>query len=384
MKNFNPSLLAFLLVLCCWFGCSKDDETPKINDLQVTVEVDPQDPLKVEVSPSSKIAKSYRVYFDFDNAPERFENVSPDQSAKHEYPETSQTYTIRVLAIAQGYDDGKFTQKHSIAFTPGFLISNFEDANSGLVYQRLVETTIETVDNPDPVEANNSSKVGKVTLNGEKYEAIVIYPTKHIDFSDPSQQILSFDFYQDLATETPLMIRLSTNATATFDLGEPTVEPVKGLSIYSGKSTPTDNPPIADPSDEGNTFIEAPKSEDVEVMHSVNHRGWKRIRMNFAKDRRNSENPEEPAQALLDSYDRVFVFIGYGNFATGDFYIDNIRGGKQGTNIPDDDSDGILDNWDLCPTAEGNAENNGCPEFDFGDGGFGEPVPGTGTATLGS
>ena len=86
MKKFNSSLLAFLLALCCWFGCSKDDETPKINDLQVTVEVDPQDPFQVEVSPSSKIAKSYRVYFDYDNAPDSFEKVSPNQSAKHEYP----------------------------------------------------------------------------------------------------------------------------------------------------------------------------------------------------------------------------------------------------------------------------------------------------------
>lgn len=194
MKNFNPFLLAFLLALCCWFGCSKDDETPKINDLQVTVEVDPQDPLKVEVSPSSKIAKSYRVYFDYENAPESFENISPDQSAKHEYPETSQTYTIRVLAIAQGYDDGKFIQKHEVSFTPGFLITDFEDANNGLVYEGRKETTIETVDNPDSSAANNSAKVGKISLKGEEFEAIMIYPTQHIDVTDTCQQILSFTF----------------------------------------------------------------------------------------------------------------------------------------------------------------------------------------------
>lgn len=392
MKNFNPFLLAFLLALCCWFGCSKDDETPKINDLQVTVEVDPQDPLKVEVSPSSKIAKSYRVYFDYDNAPESFENVSPDQSAKHEYPETSQTYTIRVLALAQGYDDGKFTQKHEVRFTPGFLITDFEDANNGLVYEGRKETTIETVDNPDSSAANNSAKVGKISLKGEEFEAIMIYPTRHIDVTDTSQQILSFDFYQGLAADNPIMVRLSTNATdgsgGTISADGEVIDtpPGGGDPTGGGGDDPTGGglPTVGTGSDTTslNSFrrIESPKSEDVEVMFTASHQGWKRIRLNFAKDRRNSKNPDEPAQALLDSYDRILVFVGYKNFAKGDFYIDNLRLGVQGSAIPDTDSDGLLDNRDICPTEEGTLESNGCPAFNPDD--LPAFPPGTGSGTL--
>lgn len=386
MKNFNPFLLAFLLALCCWFGCSKDDETPKINDLQVTVEVDPQDPLKVEVSPSSKIAKSYRVYFDYENAPESFENISPDQSAKHEYPETSQTYTIRVLAIAQGYDDGKFIQKHEVSFTPGFLITDFEDANNGLVYEGRKETTIETVDNPDSSAANNSAKVGKISLKGEEFEAIMIYPTQHIDVTDTCQQILSFDFYQGLAADNPIMVRLSTNATDGYGSGDTISADGEVIDTPPGGGDPTGGgPPTVGTGSDTTSLnslrrIESPKSEDVEVMFTASHQGWKRIRLNFAKDRRNSKNPDEPVQALLDSYDRILVFVGYKNFAKGDFYIDNLRLGVQGSAIPDTDSDGLLDNRDICPTEEGTLESNGCPAFNPDD--LPPFPPGTGSGTL--
>lgn len=169
------------------------------------------------------------------------------------------------------------------------------------------------------------------------------------------------------------MVRLSTNATDGYGSGDTISADGEVIDTPPGGGDPTGGgPPTVGTGSDTTSLnslrrIESPKSEDVEVMFTASHQGWKRIRLNFGKDRRNSKNPDEPAQALLDSYDRILVFVGYKNFAKGDFYIDNLRLGVQGSAIPDTDSDGLLDNRDICPTEEGTLESNGCPAFNPDD-----------------
>lgn len=176
------------------------------------------------------------------------------------------------------------------------------------------------MDNPESSAANNSAKVGKISLKGEEYEAIMIYPTRHIDVTDTSQQILSFDFYQGLAADNPIMVRLSTNATDTFQVGSGGTLSAEGeiISTPPGGGGPTGGEgdpsggglPATGPSSDTTAInslqsIESPKSEDVEVMFTASHKGWKRIRLNFAKDRRNSKtrmNPHKPYSTPIIGY----------------------------------------------------------------------------------
>jgi len=373
MKNLTSFVLLLTIGSLCWWGCS-DDDANIISDLQFEIETDPLDPLQVEVRPSSKTSKRFEVYFDYDNAKDEFHSLSPGETITHEYPESSATYSIRVVGKADGYQDAELTRSHQIQFTPGFLISDFE-ANRDVIHQGREQTLIELADNPDVSEANSSNSVGKITVAGEFYKAFVIYPSKFIDLSDPAQQIISFDYYQDLEVEVPLLIRFSTNSTPTFDeftgegdiasdgiLGEGDAGSVEGGS-GDGVGEGVGQGDFGDSF--GAPLIEAAKEADVEVLQSVNHRGWKRVRFNFARDRRNSTNPEDDAQDL-GQYDRVFVFIGYRDNATGTFYIDNLRGGLEGDPIPDQDEDGVLDNADVCDERPGEVENDGCPTYDGG------------------
>ena len=374
MKNLTSFVLLFTLGAFCWWGCS-DDDANIISDLQFEIKTDPLDPLQVEVRPSSKTSKRFEVYFDYENAKDEFHSLSTGETITHEYPESSATYSIRVVGKADGYQDAELARSHQIQFTPGFLISDFE-ADRDVIHQEREQTLFELADNPDVSEANPSNSVGKITVGGGVFRKVfVIYPSKFIDLSGPAQQIISFDYYQDLEVEVPILIRFSTNATPTFDDGFPdeggneASGPLGGNGESEGEEPPgTPDIGIGEEDFEdsvGFRQVEDAKEADVEVLQSVNHRGWKRIRFNFARDRRNSTSPEDDAQDL-GQYDRVFVFIGYQDNTTGIFYIDNLRGGIQGDPIPDQDEDGILDNADVCDDLPGEVESDGCPSYEGG------------------
>ena len=315
----------YVLLALSIIACSKDEDVAGSGSATITnltftsVAVDDTGKV-VGVTPTSTGGSNTVYTIDFGD-PEAVGDSDVKQTSgpqvSYEYPGKTATYDITVTADADDADPVSVTNQHTVTFEAGVSLADFEDEailnlrddrdNDGLTIE------VETKDGKD----GNPSKVGVVNNKGDQYEAFIVNRAKHIDVT--SKSIITMDFYQETAEEIPVLMKLG------------------GASIDGGF--------------------------DIEVQTTTAATsGWQTLTFDFSKNATNSYPNQEVSTITLDQFQSLIVFIGFAVETTGTFYVDNITGGGLGIDVPDTDSDGVIDSIDKCVTVPGNTENNGCPD----------------------
>lgn len=321
MKNLLR--MSFLLMLSLVLvNCSKNDdadEIPTITNLDFTITTG-ADPLSVSVTPSANGAESFKIYFDAVGDANTFETSTGD-AVSHTYAATDASYTIKVVASnSNGAADVELTKTHSVVAPR--LVAGFEGTGEPVV-KVGPGMSFSVVSNPNAT-GNSSANAASIVSAGNPYEAVILFPNVAVDMTQEGKKTISFDFYQDAATDIQLAVKLEGTVSQNDDI------------------------------------------VDVEVEKTVSGSGWQKVSFDFDADRRNSYphgagQPQELALSALDSYVKLVIFIGFGQETSGTFYIDNVSGGADGIAIPDTDGDSVIDTLDNCREVAGDVDNDGCP-----------------------
>ncbi len=319
--NYLKKGLCALLFLTAFSACKDDDDAVvlTITGVDFTISVENDNGNEIGVTPTSTFTDSDVTFsVDFGDAAATGDadvKASSGPKVTYAYPEASATYTIKVTASATGSTGSSKQKEHTITFEAATVLADFEDA-TGLNLRDDTNAggatfTIESVAAMD----GSTSKVGVITNGGIAYEAPSINLTKHVDVRTKS--IITMDFYQSGAKDED---------------GNPT-----------GNVT-------------GNE--ESKKSIEVQAL-SLAQSGWQTLTFDFGTDALNSYPDHETAEVVLDQYQKIVIFIGFGVALNGTYWVDNIAGGTLGDAVPDTDGDGVLDNIDKCKDVSG-TEANGC------------------------
>ncbi|WP_242120012.1 carbohydrate binding domain-containing protein [Aestuariivivens sediminicola] len=149
-------------------------------NLEVTAEIDPTNPFKLDVSATADFAASFEVYFDTSNTAEEPTPMAIGETVSYEYPFVGD-YTMRVVALSGGVETTELEVVITIS-SPVVLPITFEvfDATKFIGFGGA---SAEVVDNPD-TNGNPSAKVGKIEKGaGEVWAGDVIIMSSPIDFS---------------------------------------------------------------------------------------------------------------------------------------------------------------------------------------------------------
>jgi len=322
--NYLKKGLYALLFLTAFVACSKDDDPllePAITGVDFTISVENDNGNEIGVTPTSAFSTSdvtFSVDFgDSDATNDSDVKASSGPKVTYAYPETSGTYTIKVTASATGATGASKQKEHTITFESATVLADFEDATVLNLRDDTAEGgAVFTIESQTAMDGS-TSKVGVITNGGIAYEATSINLVKHVDVRTKS--IITMDFYQSGADVQKI-----------------------GLKLEQKK---TDN--------------EASKKSIEIIVDSAAKSGWQKLTFDFGADALNSYPDNENPTVVLDQYQKMAIFIGFGVELSGTYWIDNIAGGTLGDAVPDTDSDGVLDNIDKCKDVSG-TEANGC------------------------
>jgi hypothetical protein len=321
--NYLKKGLYALLFLTAFSACKDDDEAVEltITGVDFTISVENDNGNEIGVTPTSTFTDSDVTFsVDFGDAAATGDSdvkASSGPKVTYAYPETSATYTIRVTASATGATGSSVEKEHTITFEAATVLADFEDASLlNLRDDTNAGGATFTIESQVAMDGS-TSKVGVITNGGLEYEAPSINLTKHVDVRTKS--IITMDFYQSGAASQKI-----------------------GLKLEQKK---TDN--------------EASKKSVELIVDSAAKSGWQTLTFDFGTDALNSYPDNEVAEVVLDQYQKIAIFIGFGVALEGTFWVDNIAGGTLGDAIPDSDGDGVLDNVDKCKDVSG-TEANGC------------------------
>jgi len=320
MKKTLSLLLGLFIILisCSKSGEGPEPKAPTITGLDFTITTNQENPLQVGVTPTATGASSYKVYFDVAGAPSTFEETS-GSIVTYTYPKMSATYSIKVVATADGAANVELTKEHTITVVPDTVLSDFESVNPPYLIDDLTASIV-VVEGPI---GTNETKVGKITNNSSdiiNWESVQIINTKYIDLTDVTKRVISLDFYQQDAATPNIGIKFE-------------------IALTEGVS-------------------------DIELTRkAVETAGWQTIEFDFGSDDvENSFPNHENPTITFDQYQSIVIFIGYGENAAGEYYIDNLTGAQlSSTDIPDTDGDSVIDPLDGCIDTAGTVENDGCP-----------------------
>ena len=321
--NYLKKGLYALLFLTAFSACKDDDDAVElsITGVDFTISVENDNGNEIGVTPTSTFTDSDVIFsVDFGDAAATGDTdvkASSGPKVTYAYPEASATYTIKVTASAIGSTGSSKQKEHTITFESATVLADFEDesvlnlrddtAEGGATFTIEVQTAMD----------GSTSKVGVITNGGIAYEAPSINLVKHVDVRTKS--IITMDFYQSGVDAQIILIKLEEKKT---------------------------------------TNEESKKSIEVQAL-SLAQSGWQTLTFDFGKDAINSYPDNENPNVVLDQYQKMAIFIGFGIELSGTFWVDNIAGGKLGDAVPDTDSDGVLDNIDKCKDVSG-TEANGC------------------------
>ncbi|MDO3695517.1 hypothetical protein QVZ41_11770 [Wenyingzhuangia sp. chi5] len=315
----------YVLLALSIIACSKDEDVAGSGSATITnltfTSVGVDDTGKVVgVTPTSSGGSNTVYTVDFGD-PSAVGDSDVKQTSgpqvTYEYPAATATYDITVTADADKAAPVSVTKQHTVTFEAATSIADFEDEASLNLRNDTSGSAATIVVESKTGKNGSASNVGVITNVGSAYEAVSINLTKHIDVK--SKSILTLDFYQATATETPVLLKFEGAKTA-------------------------------------NGF-------DIEVLtNSTATAGWQTLTFDFGKDAVNSYPNQENTTVTLDEFQKLVVFVGFAVEQSGVFYVDNIAGSTVGTDVPDTDSDGVIDSIDKCKTVAGNSENDGCPD----------------------
>ncbi|MDA9984600.1 hypothetical protein N9575_02870 [Flavobacteriaceae bacterium] len=316
-SKFKIMLPLFLFALV--LACSKDNPEPEpivptITGLDFTISTNEENPLQVGVTPTATGASNFKVYFDAVGAPATFEETT-GSIVTYTYPDVSATYTIKVVATADGAEEVQLRKEHTVTVVPDVVLIDFESINPPYFSGSELEGYIEVVTSG---VGDNSTAVGKIVNDGALYTTARIVNMNHIDLTG-GVKTLTLDFYQETARAPKIMLKLEGNITdGGFDIDK--------------------------------------------VVTAQAEAGWQTIEFDMSTANNSYPNHEEPT-VTHSQYRALVVFIAFeqADYA-GTYYIDNVTtGGSFGDAQPDTDSDGVIDEVDKCPSTSGTSENDGCP-----------------------
>ncbi|MEN8825628.1 MAG: hypothetical protein ABF273_04655, partial [Wenyingzhuangia sp.] len=321
MMKFNLKIFLTLFAFAFFLACSKDsDNEPEptivqITGLDFTITTNEENPLQVGVTPTATGAASYKIYFDFEGAPTTFE-TSDGTIVTHTYPESTATYTIKVVASnSNGATDVELTKEHTVTVIPDTVVIDFESMNPPYFTGSELEGYIEVISSGI---GDNATAVGKIVNDGAAYTTASIINMNYIDLTGGDKSV-SIDFYQETARTPKIMLKFEGNITeGGFD-----IDKVIDAQAIAGWQTIE-----FDMSTANNSY---PNHENTTVTHS--------------------------------QYSKLILFIAFEQTDyAGTYYIDNVTtGGSFGDPQPDTDNDSVIDPLDDCVDIAGTIESNGCP-----------------------
>ena len=149
-------------------------------NIQITAEIDPSNPFRVNVSATADYAASFLVFFDTSDPDEEGTPLTLEGTVSHEYPAVGD-YTIKVVALSGGAETSELTQVVTVS-SPVELPIDFEIFDAS-VFQGFGGASNAVIDNPD-TNGNGSATVGQIVKNGpEVWAGNVITLSAPIDFS---------------------------------------------------------------------------------------------------------------------------------------------------------------------------------------------------------
>ncbi len=149
-------------------------------NLQITAEIDPSNPFRVNVSAIADYAASFLVFFDTSNPDEEGTPLTLEGTVSFEYPAVGD-YTIKVVALSGGAETSELTQVVTVS-SPVELPIDFEIFDAS-VFQGFGGASNAVIDNPD-TNGNESATVGQIVKGCcEGWAGNVITLSAPIDFS---------------------------------------------------------------------------------------------------------------------------------------------------------------------------------------------------------
>jgi len=195
-----------------------------------------------------------------------------------------QNYTKENATVADGIL--KITAKKlTLPVKTGSNLANFETASEYLFTNLTVE---------DKNDKNGSpTKVGKIVNVGDGiWEAIVIQQSNYISLLNPSKRVITFDFYQETATERSLILKLEG----------------------ANKGTQT----------------KAAGKIEVQTTTTATA-GWQTVSFDFGKSA--TVPGDTSGEKILLEYAGMAIFVDPGIATSGTYFIDNISGAEFGGEI---------------------------------------------------
>lgn len=245
-------------------------------NLEVTINKDPQDNYTVNVSASADYAAMFNVYFG-DATDEEPTPLMPGESVSHTYSTTG-TYDVRVVALSGGEASLEATQQVVIT-DPLFLPVDFESAKLNYSWGGFGGSSAQVIDNPDMSGINTSAKIVELTkgAGAETWAGASLQLDEPLDFSQGT--VVKMNVWSPEAG-VPILFKIEDSSSEPMDNGNPSV------------------------------FVEV-------IEYTTTSGEWEEMTFDLS-----SSDSFDPTA----SYDRVIVFYDFGNPGEGtSFYFDDIR-----------------------------------------------------------
>ncbi|MEK9602963.1 MAG: hypothetical protein VW127_00890 [Flavobacteriaceae bacterium] len=323
MNYLKKGMYALMFITA--ISCSKDDDgetvLESISGLDFTISVENDKGNEIGVTPTSDLSSNVQYSIDFaDDAASDDADVllSSGPKAKYTYPEASATYTIVVTASASGYADTTVSKEVVVEFVGSTILADFENPSALNLRDDLGDGATITIESQTGADGSTTN-VGVITNVGLPYEAPSINLTSHIDVRNKS--VITMDFYQSEAVAQVVLMKLEQKLT--------------------------DN--------------EASKPSIEVKVDTAAESGWQTLTFDYGTEATNSYTDwgDHNQEVVLDQYQKMVIFVGFGVELSGTFWVDNIAGGELGDPVPDTDGDGVMDSIDKCKDLSG-TEANGC------------------------
>ena len=188
-------------------------------NLEVTIDKDPQDNYTVNVSATADYAAMFNVYFG-DATDEEPTPLMPGESVSHTYATTG-SYDVRVVALSGGEASLEVTQQVVIT-DPLFFPIDFESAKLDYSWSGFGGASAQVIDNPDMSGINTSSKVVELKKDSgaETWGGASLQLDQPLDFSQGT--VIKMNVWSPEAG-VPILFKIEDTGSEPLDNGNPSV-----------------------------------------------------------------------------------------------------------------------------------------------------------------
>lgn len=185
-------------------------------NLEITIEKDPSDPLKISVSAEADNAAAFEVLFGDEATGEEPTPMMIDEVLEHSYQDVG-TFTVTVTALSGGAATTSVSEDVEI-FDPLVFPIDFESSTVDYTFFNFgggEGAGAPVIDNPDPNTVNDSPKVASYTkVNGsEVWAGTSTTLSEPIDFSTTTT--IAMDVWSP-AAGTPILFKVENSSDNTL------------------------------------------------------------------------------------------------------------------------------------------------------------------------